>query len=261
MSWKRAACPESGVDTECLQHSNRKIELAAVVTGWNFILIPRSGRKMMSVSNIHVLAAAFLMGLAAAAPIGPVNMMAIRRGVAGGWRHTVACAIGSIFGDLALFSLALFGGHYFLPSLSNRKLQTVLMAVGVAVLIPVGMYFLRLAVKHPRRAFSSARRRWGQGPIPARLIGEAAKAAALTLFNPLTMLYWVAVTSSWLPFAYSVLGNRAPGWGALMVGLGLTVWFTALIVFVSFIPHRTGAIFFRLANAVLGFVLLGFGTY
>jgi hypothetical protein len=46
-----------------------------------------------------------------------------------------------------------------------------------------------------------------------------------------------------------------------MVGLGLTVWFTALIVFVSFIPHRTGAIFFRLANAVLGFVLLGFGTY
>ena len=58
-------------------------------------------------NSIHMLAAAFLMGLAAAAPIGPVNMMAIRRGVVGGWRHTLACGLGSVFGDLVLFSLAL----------------------------------------------------------------------------------------------------------------------------------------------------------
>lgn len=212
-------------------------------------------------SYIHVLAAAFLMGIGAAAPIGPVNMMAIRRGVTGGWRHTFACAIGSILGDLSLFSLAVFGGRYFLPGLSSSKLRTVLEAVGAVILLPVGTYFVALAVKHPRRAFSSARRRWRQGPVPARLVGEAAKAAALTLFNPLTVLYWVAVTSSWLPFAYSVLGASAAGLGTLMVGLGLTTWFTALIIFVRFIPHRTGAIFFRLANAILGLVLLGFGMY
>ena len=65
------------------------------------------------------------------------------------------------------------------------------------------------------------------------------------------MLYWVGVTSSWLPFADSVLGNRAPAWGTLMVGLGLMAWFTTLIVIVRFIPHRVGATFFRLANAIL----------
>jgi threonine/homoserine/homoserine lactone efflux protein len=216
---------------------------------------------MVFVSYIHVLVAAFFMGLAAAAPMGPVNMMAIRRGVVGGWRHTFACAIGSVFGDLCLFSLALFGGRYFLPSLNNPKLKTILETAGVLVLFPVGIYFLALAVKHPRQAFSSARRRWRQGPIPARLIGEAAEAAMLTLFNPLTMLYWVAVASSWLPFAYSVLGTRAAGSGTVMVGLGLAAWFTALILFVRFIPHRTGAIFFRMANAILSIVLLGFGTY
>ncbi len=231
------------------------------MTVWNLNLIPPILRNMMSIANIHVLASAFLMGLAAAAPMGPVNMMAIRRGVAGGWRHTVACAIGSIFGDLALFSLALVGGRYFLPSLSDPKVRTVLEAVGAVLLLPVGSYFLRLAFKQPRRAFSSARRRWSQGPVPARLIGEAAKAAALTLFNPLTLLYWVAVTSSWLPFAHSEFGNRAPGWGILMAGQGLTAWFTALIVFVRFIPHRTGAIFFRVANIILGIVLLCFGLY
>jgi hypothetical protein len=47
---------------------------------------------------------AFLMGLAAAAAMGPVNMLAIHRGVIGGW-HTLACGIGSITGHLILFSL------------------------------------------------------------------------------------------------------------------------------------------------------------
>jgi threonine/homoserine/homoserine lactone efflux protein len=239
---------------------NRRIP-AAGMSGWNLILVLSIGRDMVLAPYIRALATAFLMGLTAAAPMGPVNMMAIRRGVAEGWRHTAACAIGAIFADLALSSRAIFGGRYFLPSLSDPKVNTVLETVGAVILPLVGIYFLWLAVKYPRRAFRSAQRRWKQGPIQARLIEEAAKAAALTFFNPLTMLYWVAVTSSWLPFANSAMGNSAPGWGILLVGLGLTSWFTALIVFVSFIPHRIDAIFFRVANVVLGFVLLGFGMY
>jgi threonine/homoserine/homoserine lactone efflux protein len=125
----------------------------------------------------------------------------------------------------------------------------------------VGVYFLALAVKNPRLAYNSARHRWSEGSIPERLTLEAAKAAALTIFNPLTMLYWAGVTSSWLPFAYSVLGKRAPEWGTLMAGAGLMLWFTALTAVVRFIPHRIDAIFFRLANAVLGVILLSLASY
>jgi threonine/homoserine/homoserine lactone efflux protein len=210
---------------------------------------------------IHVLAAAFLMGLAAAAPMGPVNMMAIRRGVVAGWRHTLACGIGSICGDLALFSLALVGGSYLLPSLSNPKVRTVLEIVGAAVLLPVGISFLALAAANPRREFSRARRLWRKGRLPPLLIGEAAKSGVLTIFNPLSMLYWIAVTSSWLPIAYAVLGARAAGWGMLMVGNGLMAWFAALVLFVRFVPQHAGGILFRVANATLGLILLSFGTY
>ena len=75
---------------------------------------------MVLVPYIHVLSAAFLMGLAAAAPMGPVNMLAIRRGMIGGWRHTLACGIGSVAGDLILFSLVLLGGHYLFPTCPTR---------------------------------------------------------------------------------------------------------------------------------------------
>jgi hypothetical protein len=46
-----------------------------------------------------------------------------------------------------------------------------------------------------------------------------------------------------------------------MVTVGLMTWFTALIVVISFIPHRVGPTFFRLVNAILGLILLGFATF
>jgi len=216
---------------------------------------------MVLVSYIHVLSAAFLMGLAAAAPMGPVNMLAIRRGVIGGWRHTLACGIGSVTGDLILFSLVLLGGHYLFSDLSNPTLQTYLEAIGVIVLLPLGIYFLVRAVKDPLRAFTSARKRWNETTVPAHLVAEVGDAAALTIFNPLTIIYWVGVTANWLPFAHSVLGITAPEWGILMSAAGLMTWFAALVIVVRFIPNRIGPIFFRLVNAILGLILLGFATF
>lgn len=216
---------------------------------------------MVFVSYIHVLSAAFLMGLAAAAPMGPVNMLAIRRGMIGGWRHTLACGIGSASGDLILFSLVLFGGHYLLSDLSSPTLRTVLTVLGVLVLLPLGVYFLVRAVKEPLRAYASARQRWDERTVPAHLFSEAADCTVLTILNPLTIAYWVGVTSNWLPFAHAVLGYSAPGWGIVMAATGLTTWFTGLIVAVRFIPHRIGLNFFRLVNAILGLILLGFTTF
>src|SRR5580704_8788088 len=210
---------------------------------------------MVFVSYIHVLSAAFLMGFAAAAPMGPVNMLAIRRGVIGGWRHTLACGIGSIASDLILFSLVLLGGDYFLPDLSNPTLRTVLAAIGAIVLLPLGIYFLVRAVKEPLRAYASARQHWDEGTVPAHLVAEVADCTALTIFNPLTIVYWVGVTSNWLPLAHSVLGYSAPEWGILMAAAGLMTWFTALIVVVRFIPQRIGPLFFRLINTILGLIL------
>jgi threonine/homoserine/homoserine lactone efflux protein len=182
---------------------------------------------MAFVSYIQVLSAAFFMALAAAAPMGPVNMLAIRRGVIGGWRHTLACGIGSVTGDLVLFSLVLLEGHYLFPDLSNPTLQIVLATIGLILLLPLGIYFLVCAVKEPLRAYASAHHHWNEGTVPAHLVADVTHATALTIFNPLTIAYWIGVASHWLPLAHSVLGYRAPGWGILMATAGLMTWFTA----------------------------------
>lgn len=216
---------------------------------------------MTLVSHVHILSAAYLMGLAAAAPMGPVNMLAIRRGMIGGWRRTLACGIGSVAGDLILFSLVLLGGHYLLSDLSNPTLRTVLAAIGVIVLLPLGLYFLVRAVKEPLRAYTRTRKRWDEGTVPAHLASDVAAGAALTIFNPATVVYWIGVTSNWLLFAQSILGSNAPGWGILMVAAGLMTWFTTLIFVVRFMPHRIGPTFFRFVNVAFGLILLAFATF
>lgn len=215
---------------------------------------------MMFLSDVHVLSAAYLMGLAAAAPMGPVNMLAIRRGMIGGWRRTLVCGIGSVAADLILFTMVLLGGHFLLSDLSNPTLRTVLAAIGVIVLLPLGLYFLVRTVKEPLRAYTRARKHWDERTVPAHLASDVAAGAALTIFNPATMAYWIGVTSNWLPFAHSILGSNAPGWGILMVAAGLMTWFTTLIIVVRFMPHRIGPTFFRLVNAAFGLVLFAFGT-
>jgi L-lysine exporter family protein LysE/ArgO len=209
---------------------------------------------------LHVLSAAFLMGLAAAAPMGPVNMVAIRRGVVGGWHHTLACGIGSVSADVILFSLALLGGHFLLSDLSNPTIRIALAAVGVIVLLPLGVYFVLHAVKDPLLAYATARQRVDSGTVPARLRGEVLDCAVMTLFNPLTIIYWVGVTSNWFPIAHSVFGVTAPAWGILAVAAGLATWFGALILLVRFLPKSIGPVFFRLVNAVLAVILLSFAT-
>ena len=216
---------------------------------------------MVFISDIHVLSAAYLMGLAAAAPMGPVNMLAIRRGMIGGWRRTLACGIGSITGDLILFSLVLLGGHFLLSDLANPTLQTALAGIGVIVLLPLGIYDLFRAVRDPRQAYASARKNCDDGSVPKRQATDVASCFALTIFNPFSMVYWVGVTANWLPLAQPVLGSHTNALGILAVAGGLSTWFATLIVVVRFIPNRIGPAFFRLINAVLGLILLGFAAF
>lgn len=94
--------------------------------------------------------------MGSAAAMGPVNMLAIHRGLIGGWRHTLACGVGFVTGKFIIFSLVLLGGHYLFSDLSNPTLQSVLAAISVIVLLPLGIYFFVRAVKGPPAGLTPA---------------------------------------------------------------------------------------------------------
>lgn len=216
---------------------------------------------MVWLSNVQILIAAFIIGFAAAAPIGPVNMVAIRRGIIGRWTHTLACGIGSATGDLLLFVLVLLGGKYLLPDPTQplpRTAEIALSLVGAIVLLPLGTYFLYRAFANPLQAYARARRSL-RGAPPRHLIADVVTGAALTVINPASLIYWVVQTATWLPRAQEKLGWMATWWGLAFAGAGLMTWFTILTFFVRFMPDRLGPGFFRAVNVLSGLILIGFG--
>ena len=214
-------------------------------------------------SSVKVLVAVFIIGFVAAAPLGPVNMVAIRRGIVGRWTHTLACGIGSVLGDLLLFALVLMGGKFLLPDLTQpdkaKTAATVLSLVGAMVLLPLGSYFLYKAFKNPLQAYVRARRNL-RGSPPKHLIMDVITGGTLTVVNPASMIYWILQTAAWLPHAQTTeLGSAAAWWGLAFAGAGLMTWFTILTFFVRFMPDRLGPGFFRVVNILSGLILIGFG--
>ena len=208
----------------------------------------------------RVFGSAFLMGFAASAPIGPVNIMAIRRGLLAGPRHTMACGIGAIVGDVTLFSLAHWGGRNLIPEMASPRLRQVFALVGLLVMLPLGLYFLALALKNSDAAYKGAREQ-RKREIPLRPVNEGAFTFVLTVFNPLGIVYWIGAASSWIPAAYSMLGRNTALWGILVAAMGMITWFGGLMVLVAFVPDRLSATFFRWANAALGMVLISFAAW
>lgn len=214
----------------------------------------------MVLSDVHILGAAYLIGFAAAAPIGPVNMLAIRRGIVGRWTHTLACGLGSVAGDLMLFVAVLLGGRWLMPNISSPHVQSMLAIPGAMVLMPLGGYFLFHAFRRPLHAYVRAKRAMRDIP-PKHLLTDVGTGAILTVINPAGLIYWIGVTANWMPQASATLGWGAAWWGLVMTGSGLLTWFGILTLLVKFTPQRIGPAFFRIVNFGCGLVLLGFGIF
>ena len=122
----------------------------------------------MADSYFYLLAWVYGLGFLAAAPVGPVNMMAIHRGTIGRWVNTLACGFGSTLVDVGYLALGLWGGRQILNYLNSRSVQDVLAAVCAMVLLPMGVMFVRRAARMDIRWLARSRKRLRRRPRPSR---------------------------------------------------------------------------------------------
>ena len=209
--------------------------------------------------DFRLLLLAFGFGIVAAAPIGPVNMVAIRRGLVSRWTHTLWVGLGSVIIEAGCIAAALYGYSKLLEETRVQKLEYFVGLPAAAVIALIGAFITRKAVRHPHRVLADARLERARGNTT--ILRDVATGAALTLINPATWLYWMlGAGPAWLHKANLPPGCVEVWWALLAAVAGLASWFLLVATLVRLRPRRVGPGFFRIVNAACGIALMIIGV-
>jgi len=187
------------------------------------------------------------IGLALAAPIGPMGILCIRRTLRDGLLFGFISGLGIASADAAYGAIAAFGISAVASVLLDLEMQ--LRLVGGLFMLALGA---RILLKTTVPAENSA------GASGARFAGAYVSCFVLTMTNPTTILTFVAV------FAGLGLASSAGNYVAAIslvagVFIGSTLWWLALCGSVSMLRQRMGPATIIWINRVSGAVIVAFG--
>jgi len=195
--------------------------------------------------DISFLGRGIIIGLAIAAPVGPIGILCIRRTLAEGRKIGFVSGLGAASADACYGAVAALG----LTAVSSRLVshQDQIKLIGGLFLCYLGM---RIARARPTETESDA-----YTPSMAKAYGST---FALTLTNPTTILSFVAVFAG-LGLA-EMDGDRAPAL-LLVIGvfLGSALWWLVLSGGVSLLRGKLTPGRLRWVNWISGTILVGFG--
>ncbi|OPX23361.1 MAG: hypothetical protein B1H04_03800 [Planctomycetales bacterium 4484_123] len=201
-----------------------------------------------------LISSAFLAGLLAAAPMGPVNMVAIRRGLIAGWTRTLWVSLGCVMLEATYILVGFWGGAQLMDRLPIGQIRTWVGLPGAAVILAIGLLILRKAVRNPRRVLAAARAERTRSNGASRL-RDLLTGAGLTLINPAVLLYWLGAGAKLIEKGHVAPGSAAVWQGAAAATAGLSCWFLSISLLIRSRPDRVGPNFFRAVDAVCGAVL------
>lgn len=150
---------------------------------------------------MHLFLVFFILGVSAAAPIGPVGIEIIRRHLHHGFLTGVAFGAGACFSDLTYLVLLSIG---ILTFLNDPTLLNIIGMIGALIIAWFGYLSFKMAShfvdKNVKRASMASQ--VGGGYI-------------MTLFNPYTILFWASVSAQ-----VAMLGGENHG-ALILAGIGV----------------------------------------
>jgi len=190
-----------------------------------------------------------IVGLAIAAPVGPIALLCIERTISAGWRAGLATGLGAALADSYYGAIAALGLSLVQSFLIDHRRAIAL--VGGSFLCLLGARSLLT-----KRSTGAAKPRRGA----MGLLGDFASTFMLTLANPMTILAFVAI--------FAVMDTAAAGRsfsGAMELVLGVlagsATWWLCLSLGVGVLRHRLDAVARRWISRISGAMIIGFGVY
>lgn len=200
--------------------------------------------------SLSTLIAGILLGISFCAPVGPVTIETLRRGMRGGFRPALGLQLGSIIGDTTFCVLAFLG---LAPLVTHNLIRIPLWVAGALVLAYLGITAVRDSLGQMKLETAAA------DGVHLGLTRSFRTGAVMSLTNPMAILWWVSIGGAMLASGITDLSptGTAAFIASFIVGCFLYAIFMASLV--GFGRQFIRPTFFRVATAVSGLALLFFG--
>lgn len=206
--------------------------------------------------DLGLVANGVAIGLAVAAPIGPVNLIVIRRTLRYGPINGFLSGGGAAAGDALFAVIAAFGITQAIDFV--LRIETLLQIVGGCFLIGLG---LRTWFSRPHAASAEGN---GNENISAAMAAATARVFAitfvLTVTNPATMLGFIAIFGGVAGLASAGDDYVHAATVVVAVAVGSLLWWASVSGFVSLFRARMNDRLLELVNHVSGGLIVLFGV-
>jgi len=183
-------------------------------------------------------------GLIIAAPVGPVNLLCIRRTLEKGWKSGMVSGLGAALADTLYGAIAGFSITLAIQLLIREEFWIRL--VGGIFLMVIGVVYYRM----PSRSLEA-------GPDVSSVNSDFVSAFLLNVTNPTTVLSFLAV------LATLGIGRQRPLWqtSLLVAGIfcGSMIWWTILVSAANRLRSRITDRTVRWMDHVAAIAIGGFG--
>ncbi len=196
----------------------------------------------IEIETLKAFTKAFALGLAIAAPLGPIGLLCIQRTVTSGFRSGFMTGLGAASAD-ALYMFAAASGMYAVINFISFNASWLKLAGGIALIIIGGLS----AAKKSVTAIDISQ------PRTREYAKDYVSAFLLTLANPFTLVSFTAVFAG-----LSLIKTEAAPY-VIGVFFGSLFWWLFLSLNLKFLQGRLAGFHLFLVNILSGFVILAFG--
>lgn len=188
-----------------------------------------------------------IIGFLIAAPVGPINVLCVRRTLINGRLAGMASGLGAAAADTVFGAIAAFGVVFIMDLFFAH--QTGLGLVGALFLFVLGV---RTMLKSPPQLTG--------GRDPTSLIADFTSTFLLTLTNPITIFSFIGV---YIAFGIKADGRIDIGDWLLLFGvfLGSCAWWLLITSAAAYFRTRFTIAGLRWANRIAGIIILGFAIF
>lgn len=189
------------------------------------------------------------VGVALAAPIGPINIEIIRRGIRDGFLHGWLVGLGALSAD-TVYAMVIVSG---LASFAgNENIRVVLYLAGGVMLTWVGWNSVKTALRGVEGSADDTPKPRGRSYLTGLLMAA---------FNPMGIVYWLTVGAGLAADAVSRVGESGAPILVVGVTVGILLWVTTLSTIAQVSRRFVTGRGMRWITGISGGIIVAFGVF